>query len=285
MHDHPEEGIQSMLHMSDGHSSATYSGGRDEDGAQSRLTVVLLEDDADYATALGDYLRTSGFNIEIVAVYPALAGTLKAAQPDVLVADQFVAGVDIGQRLEAIRAQFAGPIMMLTGNDDPVDRVICLERGADDFIVKAKATPREVLARVRAVLRRTAGSAEAKPAGGQIGAIQISGVEVSVDDWVLSDRHRTLANPAGDVVRLTGAERDTLWLLMSRRGTVVARDEAMEAVLRRKIGPHDRSIDNLVSRCRRFAAELGGTMDIETVRGVGYKLTGFTMVRPAGTNA
>ena len=98
----------------------------------------------------------------------------------------------------------------------------------------------------------------------------------------INDRY---GHPAGDVVRLTGAERDTLWLLMSRRGTVVPRDEAMEAVLRRKIGPHDRSIDNLVSRCRRFAAELGGTMDIETVRGVGYKLTGFTMLRPSGPTA
>ena len=273
-----------MLHISDGHSSTSQNGDHDF-ATQPRLTVVLLEDDADYAAALGDYLTTSGFTVEIVPVFSALAATLKVTQPDMLVADQFVAGVDIGQRLDAIRSQYAGPIMMLTGNDDPVDRVICLERGSDDFIVKAKATPREVLARLRAVLRRSAGAPEVKPAGVAVGAIQISGVEVSVDDWVLSDRHRTLANPLGDVVRLTGAERDTLWLLMSRRGTVVARDEAMEAVLRRKIGPHDRSIDNLVSRCRRFAADLGGTMDIETVRGVGYKLTGFTMVRPVVSNA
>ena len=274
-----------MSYVSDGHSFSSHSGGRDDDDVEARRRVLLLEDDADYATALGDYLANSGFNVEIVPAYQSLAGALKAAQPDVLVADQFVAGVDIGQRLEAMRSQYSGPIIMLTGNDDPVDRVICLERGADDFIVKAKATPREVLARLRAVLRRTACVADAKPASGAIGAIHISGVEVSVDDWVLSDRHRTLANPAGDVLRLTGAERDTLWLLMSRRGTVVPRDEAMEAVLRRKIGPHDRSIDNLVSRCRRVAAELGGTMDIETVRGVGYKLTGFTMLRPSGPTA
>lgn len=267
-----------MLHMSDGHSMVTRAGEGESRGAAGRLTAVLLEDDADYAVALGDYLRNSGFGVEIVTVYPALAGVLRDVQPDVLVADQFVAGVDIGQRLEAIRGLYAGPVVMLTGNDDPVDRVICLERGADDFIVKAKATPREVLARLRAILRRAGSGAEpeAKPA-----AAGPSGIELAVDGWVLSDRHRTLANPAGDVVRLTGAERDTMWLLMSRRGAVVPRDEAMEAVLRRKIGPNDRSIDNLVSRCRRFAAQLGGNMDIETVRGVGYKLVGFTMT-PGG---
>ena len=257
-----------MLNFSDSTSSTPHADGGCEAGRQ---TAMLVEDDQDYAVALRDYLTNSGFHVEIVPAYSALSGALREHPPGVLVVDQFVAGVDMGDRLDVIRREYSGPVVMLTGNDDPVDRVICLERGADDFIVKANASPREVLARLRAIMRRTPGAAPVP-----VLARPNSAVETVVDGWVLLDRNRTLTNPEGQVVRLTGAERDMFWLLMSRRGVVVPRDEAMEVVLRRKSGPNDRSIDNLVSRCRRFATQLGGNMDIETVRGVGYKLIGFS---------
>ena len=261
-----------MLNFTDGTVFIPQPAGQHEARGPARPLAMLLEDDLDYAMALRDYLSNSGFEVEIVVAYPALTGALRDHHPSVLVVDQFVSGVDMGERLEVIRGLYSGPVVMLTGNDDPVDRVICLERGADDFIIKANSSPREVLARLRAIMRRAPGAAEvlARPA---------LAVETVVDGWVLLDRNRTLTSPDGEVVRLTGAERDMFWMLMSRRGTVVPRDEAMEVVLRRKSGPNDRSIDNLVSRCRRFVAQLGGNMDIETVRGVGYKLIGFSRDR------
>ncbi len=254
--------------------------------AEEMIGLVLLEDDADFASALQDYLNRSGFDVTVVARYRDLAAALAGVRPGLLLADQFVAGIDVSQMLTAIRSQYDGPVVMLTGNDDPVDRVICLERGADDFIVKAKAGPREVLARIRAVLRR----ATARPStpvvplpAAPAEAPAVANGEVMVDGWVLSDRHRTLANPAGETLRLTGAERDAMWLLMSRCGRVVPREDAIAAVLHRPAGTSDRSFDNLVSRCRRLVERLGGILEIETVRGIGYKLNGI--VTPAGRPA
>ena len=117
------------------------------------IPVLIVEDDIDFADAIRGYLAAHGFAPRILSSAERLMEELQSGQPRLLVLDQFVGGLDLSLMLMSIRRQFSGPILLLSGNTDPTDRILSLERGADDYIVKT-APPREILARMRASLRR-----------------------------------------------------------------------------------------------------------------------------------
>jgi len=169
-------------------------------------------------------------------------------------------GLDLARWL---RAQGAVPIVMLTAMGEETDRIVGLELGADDYVPKP-FNPRELLARIRAVLRR-AGS------GGEQAAQAAKSFRFA--GFALDAAHRRLLNPEGAEVPLTGGEFDLLVILLERPGRVLTRDMLMDILHNRQPGPFDRAIDVAVSRLRRKLEDDGRNPQvIKTVRGGGYVL-------------
>jgi DNA-binding response OmpR family regulator len=211
----------------------------------SSVNVLLVEDNADYASELVEFLGSHGLRTVWIDTLDDLARRVADLSPTVLVLDQFVGGRDSLMIISALRRGFQGGVMVLTGNQDPFDRIVALETGADDFVAKSLG-PRELLARVRAVSRRaasataadTATEAEAPP-------------RASNSPWKLDPRR--------------------VEVLIRASGELVTRDTLSAEVLKRQFSPFDRSVDNMVSRIRRaLKPHLGGQEAINAIRGQGY---------------
>jgi len=163
-----------------------------------------------------------------------------------------------------LRAQGDVPIVMLTAMGEETDRIIGLELGADDYVPKP-FNPRELLARIRAVLRRTSERAEKK--------VEPSGKSIRFSGWTLEPARRRLLNPDGAEVALTGGEYDLLVALVERANRVLTRDMLLDLLRGRQAGPFDRAIDVAISRLRRKLEDDGRHAQlIKTVRGGGYVL-------------
>jgi two-component system OmpR family response regulator/two-component system response regulator CpxR len=227
--------------------------------------LLLIDDDVALATLLADYLRLEGFAVTLA--HTAAAGVRAAlgadaageAAPSLVILDVMLpdgSGVDA---LRQIRAVSAVPVLMLTARGDPVDRVVGLELGADDYVPKP-CTPQELVARVRAILRRGAGRSATVAAPLAAGLLRM---------W--PQRRRVQWD--GDEVVLTGSEFSLLEQLLRQWGTVVSKAELSQRALGRPLGRFDRSIDVHISSIRqKLVAASGGRCAIEAVRGRGYQL-------------
>lgn len=225
--------------------------------------VVLLEDDDEFAVELCEYLGRHGFAATQVRSVEALLRRLARGPAQAVILDQFIATSDIMLSLAEIRRAYAGGLVFLTGNEELADRVMGLEMGADDFISKL-APPREIVARLRSVIRRSSERQRAATAGTRGG------------HWIVDRQRRQLFEPGGGVVHLTAHEFELLAVLYAHLGAVVSRDALSEAVLRRPYTVLDRSVDNLVLRLRKQLAAHGASDDlIKSVRGAGYVFIGF----------
>lgn len=236
-----------------------------------RERVLVVDDDREFCGELSALLRRYGFEVCVVHEAAAVASALQSFQPTVLVLDQFVDGTDMLSRILELRRSFKGGLMVLTGNDDLSDRVLALEWGADDYVLKT-IHPRELLARLRVLARR--GSP------GEAAVERRPQVLLSVPDergWVVNVARREVRAPNGDQVPLTGLEFDAFRLLYERQGEIVGREELARAILDRHISASGRSIENLLSRVRsKLAAHLAGSLVIRAVRGKGYVFLGFS---------
>jgi two-component system OmpR family response regulator len=221
------------------------------------LRALLIDDDARLATLLADYLGAH----EVHVVHAADGGrglaALDAGGVDVVLLDVMMPGMDGLEVCRRIREKSQVPILMLTARGDETDRVVGLELGADDYLPKP-FSPRELLARIRAVLRR------ARP--------DAAGEKIVVDDLVCDVEARQ-ARLAGKVVDLTGLEFDLLLALARRSGRVVPRDALLTLAGRADVAVGERTVDVHISHLR---AKLGddpkSPRRIKTVRGVGYVL-------------
>lgn len=218
--------------------------------------VLLIEDDAELASLIAERLEREGFEVETESNGAVGAQRILAESPDIVVLDVMLPGADGYEVCRRVRPEFAGPIMMMTALDDDIDQVLGLELGADDYVVKP-VRPRVLLARIKALLRRGAPSPTSQR--------RVVHGAVVID----AARREVLRDEA--VVPLTTTEFDLLWLLASRAGEVVDRDEIYRVVYGVAYDGLDRSADVYVSRLR---AKLGDdpkrpTM-LKTVRGVGY---------------
>ena len=223
-------------------------------------SVLIIDDDVELVDLLQDYLELEGFSVGRAedgenGVRAALSGAYHIAVVDMMMPG--LSGIDV---LKVIRAQSAMPVIMLTAKGDDVDRIIGLEIGADDYISKP-CTPRELLARIRAVLRRTlVAPTAAAPTAIRAGAI-------------LLDPQRRQVECAGKSVDLTSTEFNVLEVLARRPGTPVSKKELSEVGLGRPIARFDRSIDVHVSSIRqKLGPSPSGQPRILTVRGFGYQL-------------
>lgn len=220
--------------------------------------ILIIDDDVALCELVTEYLAPLGFEIESVHRGDAGAERALVGKHSLVVLDVMLPGLNGFEVLRRIRASSKVPVLMLTARGDDVDRIVGLEIGADDYLPKP-FNPRELTARIRAILRRT--SSDAAP---------IAGKKLSVGDIELNSGTRTVAR-AGEQIELTAVEFDLLEKLLRAAGQIVTREELSKEVLGRSSSPFDRSIDMHISNLRKkLGHQFGSTERIKTVRGVGY---------------
>jgi two-component system, OmpR family, response regulator len=224
--------------------------------------VLLVDDDRELCQMLGEYLSAEHFEVKSVHDGSDALALLEADEFEILILDVMLPSVSGFDVLRKLGATHDTPILMLTARGDDVDRIVGLELGADDYLSKP-FNPRELVARVRAILRRANNrSVRAEAAD-----------EIIVGPIVLhAGMHQVRV--ADRTVALTGAEFRVLEILMRSAGQVISRDSMTEQALGRKLVPYDRSIDTHISNLRRkLELEAGKNPEIKNVRGSGYTLT------------
>lgn len=222
--------------------------------------ILIIDDDVALCELVTEYLEPLGFQIE--AVHRGDAGAARALEGhhSLVVLDVMLPGLNGFEVLRRIRADSKVPVLMLTARGDDVDRIVGLEIGADDYLPKP-FNPRELTARIRAILRRTSLA---------VSADQPAAKTLNVGDVELDGGTRMVAR-AGENVELTAVEFDLLEKLMRAAGRIVTREELSKEVLGRSSSPFDRSIDMHISNLRKkLGHHFGKTERIKTVRGVGY---------------
>lgn len=228
--------------------------------------VLVVDDDEEFRKLLLSLLRRNGFRASGARDGTEMRALLAAAAVDVVLLDVMLPGPSGFELCREVAAEGQVPVVLLTARADTSDRVLGLEFGADDYVTKP-AEPRELVARLRAVLRRAEGG------GGRAGE---SRREVArFGGWSLDVRRRRLLSPRGAVVDLTSGEHDLLLAFVERPQRVLSRDQLLDAARNRAFGGLDRSMDVQVSRLRaKLDAEAGagGAGLIKTVRGAGYVL-------------
>ncbi len=220
--------------------------------------VLIVDDDAELCELVGEYLTPEGYQME--AVHDGTRGLERALSGEhaIVVLDIMLPGMSGLEVLRRLRERSRMPVIILTARGDDVDRIVGLEIGADDYLAKP-FNPRELLARIRAILRRAHGAA---PSGGP--------ERIAVGDVELDPAARVVRR-GGEPVELTSVEFSVLELLLRSAGQVVTREQVAHDVLDRQFFPYDRSIDMHVSKLRRKLGEApGGGERIKTIRGVGY---------------
>ena len=223
--------------------------------------ILVVDDDVELCALVTEYLQPEGFSVD--TAHDGLEGTERALTNDyaLIVLDVMLPGINGFEALRRIRAQSRTPVLMLTARGADVDRIVGLEIGADDYLPKS-FNPRELVARIHAILRRT----REKPQTNSTAA----GDTITLGDVSLNIGARTVRR-GGELVDLTSTEFDVLTALLARAGHVVSRVQLSQAALGRPLAPLDRSIDMHVSSLRRkLGAEVNGVERIKTVRGTGY---------------
>jgi DNA-binding response OmpR family regulator len=233
-------------------------------------SILIVDDEPEVRALLRAGLEAEGFAV-LEASNGAEADAQLAARPiGLLTLDLKLGGEDGLKLARDLRAKRNTPIIMITGKGDPIDRVVGLELGADDYIAKPFLM-REVVARVRAVLRRYQGSETAAPSE----VTASDGSRYAFDGWSMDMRRREVRTPEDQPCELTTAEFNLLAILIQRPGRVLSRDELMDLLKGHDWTPMDRSIDGLVARLRRkIEPESERPQLVKTVRGVGYVFAG-----------
>ncbi len=240
-------------------------------GHDGSVTVCLVEDDAEFAKELIQFLRVYGIQAVWLKTLDELQARVSVLQPDALLLDQFVGGQDAVTRIGSLRGSYSGGIMVLTGNVDVLDRIIALETGADDFVSKLLG-PREILARLRAVMRRSNQAVE--PASRLRGS--------ALGPWQINPAKHELYAPDGTLVRMSVTEFRALMVLVDNSLSAVSRETLCLAVYKRPHSTLDRSVDNLLSRIRKMIeVHTDGIPVIRAIRGVGYMFTGLDLQYPS----
>jgi len=230
-------------------------------------SLLMIDDDARLAKMVAEYLAQSGYAVAHSATGELGLEQLQLQLPELVILDLMMPGIDgleVCRRIRALPGEAARvPVIMLTAKGDPMDRIIGLEIGADDYLPKP-FEPRELLARIRAVLRRRGDADHGKRTGSRsTPVLRFGSLEI--------DRDARSVEVAGQGCELTSYQFDLLVALGERAGRVLTRDQIMEAVRGRELEAFDRSIDVHIGRIRNaIEADSKDPKRILTVRGVGY---------------
>ena len=229
----------------------------------SSPSILIVDDDADIRSLLADYLGEQGWHISTAQDGAAMQQVLDSTPIDLIVLDLTLPGSDGLTLCRDLRAHSTIPVIMLTARSAPLDRILGLEMGADDYLCKP-FEPRELLVRIRNVLRRS--HAPANEATGPATTWHFAG-------WTLDDTTRQLQNSAGLVVALSGGEYRLLKVLLERPNRALSRDQLLTLTQGRETDPLDRSIDLHISRLRqKLGDDARAPKLIKTLRNEGYLL-------------
>jgi two-component system phosphate regulon response regulator OmpR len=222
--------------------------------------LLLIDDDARLADMLTEYLRSRGYQVDVCSDGESGLRALAGADYDAVILDVMLPGIDGLEVCRRLRARSPVPILMLTARGDDMDRIVGLELGADDYLPKP-FNPRELLARLGAILRRTRGTADPTDA-----VLRFGGLEI--------DRAAREVRVRGQRRELTSRQFDLLLLLAERAGRVQTREQLMDALKGEAWDSVDRSIDVHISRIRQLIEDdVRHPRLVQTVRGTGYVLT------------
>lgn len=234
--------------------------------------VLVVDDDVELGELVKEYLQPEGFQVE--AVHNGVRGLERALTGEhaIVILDVMLPGMSGLDVLRRLRASSSIPVLLLTARGEDVDRIVGLELGSDDYLPKP-FNPRELVARIRAVLRRTKAEVADRKVVPEV---------VSVGDVELNPGTRTV-KCGKEVVDLTAVEFNLLEVLLREAGHVVTREQLAKAALGRLFSPYDRSIDMHISKLRKKLGETSSEGErIKTVRGVGYIYSAPTPVtKPA----
>lgn len=223
--------------------------------------ILLVEDDREISALVARYLRGNECRVSVAGDGREMDRVLADSRVDLIVLDLMLPGEDGLSLCRRLRARSAIPVLMLTAKSEEIDRIVGLEIGADDYLGKP-FNPRELLARIRAILRRGAG--QERPDEDGVRRLHFQG-------WTLDSGLRQLLSPEGARVAITGAEFDLLHALCLRPGRVLSRDQLLDLTQGRAAGPFERSIDVLISRIRqKVEPDPRNPEIIRTIRSGGY---------------
>jgi len=239
--------------------------------------ILVVDDDRDIRTLLAEYLDSNGLRTLTATNGSEMRRVLEESRVDLIVLDLTLPGEDGLTLCRNLRASSSVPVIMLTARGEPLDRILGLEMGADDYLAKP-FEPRELFARIRSVLRRT----QALPpnmAQPDVATMRFAG-------WTLELTARHLVNKDGVVVALSGAEFRLLKVFLDHPNRVLNRDQLLELTQGRESDPFDRSVDIQISRLRQKLGDDARTPTIiKTVRNEGYVLATTVTTEGAGRSA
>lgn len=239
----------------------------------AKLHLAVVDDEVDITRLLADYLQANGFRVSQLHDGAGLFRLMEKDTPALVLLDVGLPGADGFSIAREIRARWRCGLVMVTGRGDAVDKVVGLEIGADDYVTKPFDL-RELLARVKAVLRRTIGA-------------EHSGTEQARDTqffagWQLDIAARRLSDAGGKEMALTSGEFDLLSTFVAHAGRVLSRDFLLERTRGREAGPFDRTIDVQVGRLRKkLEKDSDDPQIIKSVRGAGYILVPVVSSKPS----
>jgi two-component system phosphate regulon response regulator OmpR len=226
--------------------------------------VLIIDDDEKLCRLLGEYLEDHGFRTTCMADGNSVLDALSADEPDLVILDIMLPDKDGLEVLKEIRRDHRLPVIMLTARGDDTDRIVGLELGADDYLPKP-FNPRELLARMKAVLRRSGGEEGDHGKKGRHDVIDVAGVSLNTAKQTVTAE--------GKEMELSTAEFRILEVLMRNPNTVMSRDQLMTLARGRDFTAFDRSIDVHISKLRsKIEADPGAPKRIKTIWGTGYML-------------
>lgn len=243
--------------------AAGLPGQEKDDRVDNAPHVLVVDDDQEIRKLLARYLVAQGFRTTVAASGREMEECLTVNRFDLVVLDLMLpdaSGLDL---CRSLRGRSRVPIILLTALKEDVDRIIGLEIGADDYLGKP-FNPRELVARIRAVLRRSTEREE---------PVSTAGVVFRFAGFTADNGTRRVSTPGGEEVPFTSAEFDLLMAFLERPGRILSRDQLLDITQGREAGPFDRSIDVLVSRVRRKLGDAGSFQILKTQRNGGYQLS------------
>lgn len=245
--------------------------GKDHDAMISRVDltpealILVVEDDTDTRTLVARFLRQNGFRVNPARNGREMWEAIENTPVDLVLLDVMLPGTSGFDLCRALRGRSKVPVIILSARGSEGDRVLGLELGADDYIAKPFSRP-ELLARIRAVLRRVADTPNSVRLGGSH--------KVGFDGWVLDTARRELTAADGAVIDLSAAEYNLLLAFIEHPQRILTREQLLELSRHRTGGVFDRSVDVLVGRLRRkIEREHQSRLLIKTLRGAGYMFT------------
>ena len=226
--------------------------------------ILVVDDDPDLRKLIGDFLVGHGYRVEVAANAAAMRRAIEQERPELVILDVMMPGEDGLSAARRLATEGGPPVIMLSALGSDTDRIIGLEVGADDYLPKP-CNPRELLARVRAVLRRGA-----RPQGG--GSAEPIEQHFEFGGWRLDPMRRELRDPAGTFINLSDGEFALLRTFVEHPQRVLSRDQLLDITRGRNVEVYDRAIDSQISRLRRKLNERAADELIRTVRNEGYML-------------